>query len=212
MAAACTSFPPAVVSNASSPASATSRVWSPDGTRILFKRSVVLPDLPTIEVVGLDGKPPRPVRPDVLGQFRRFTRPGIRTAGAYPSGGRPARGSSRFLTVPLEDGSGTTSAGSRRSVRQDLALVSTGRFVWARIAPIHLFRGTRRRYPERLAHYRRSADRRLGRWPRTPDDWCGTGDERRHLAGRDEADLHDDVEQNEALVVPVRPSQRARHG
>ena len=43
--------------------------WSPDGTLILFKRSVVLPDLPTIYVVGLDGKPPRPVRPDVLGQF-----------------------------------------------------------------------------------------------------------------------------------------------
>ena len=46
--------------------------WSPDGTLILFKRSAVLPDLPTIYVVGLDGKPPRPVRPDVLGriQFR----------------------------------------------------------------------------------------------------------------------------------------------
>ena len=44
--------------------------WSPDGTLILFKRSVVLPDLPTIYVVGLDGRPPRPVRPDVLGQFR----------------------------------------------------------------------------------------------------------------------------------------------
>ena len=43
--------------------------WSPDGTLILFKRSVVLPDLPTIYVVGLDGKPPRPVRPDVLGEF-----------------------------------------------------------------------------------------------------------------------------------------------
>ena len=45
-------------------------LWSPDGTLILFKRSAVLPDLPTIYVVGLDGKPPRPVRPDVLGQFR----------------------------------------------------------------------------------------------------------------------------------------------
>ena len=45
-------------------------MWSSDGTLILFKRSAVLPDLPTIYVVGLDGKPPRPVRPDVLGQFR----------------------------------------------------------------------------------------------------------------------------------------------
>ena len=44
-------------------------LWSPDGTLILFKRTVVLPDLPTFYVVGLDGKPPRPVRPDVLGQF-----------------------------------------------------------------------------------------------------------------------------------------------
>ncbi len=39
--------------------------WSPDGTHILFKRSAVLPDLPTVYVVGLDGRPPRPLRPDV---------------------------------------------------------------------------------------------------------------------------------------------------
>ncbi len=43
--------------------------WSPDGKLILFQRSLVLPDLPTLYVVGLDGQPPRPVRPDVLGEF-----------------------------------------------------------------------------------------------------------------------------------------------
>jgi DNA-binding winged helix-turn-helix (wHTH) protein len=44
--------------------------WSPDSTQILFKRSVVLPDLPTFYVIKLDGMPPRSVRPEVLGQFR----------------------------------------------------------------------------------------------------------------------------------------------
>ena len=44
--------------------------WSPDSTQILFKRSVILPDLPTIYVVGLDGRPPRPLRPEVLAQFK----------------------------------------------------------------------------------------------------------------------------------------------
>jgi Tol biopolymer transport system component/DNA-binding winged helix-turn-helix (wHTH) protein len=106
-------------------------VWSPDGTLILFKRSVVLPDLPTIYVAGLDGKPPRPVRPDVLGQFNALH------AAWHPDGlrisiwGTIGKGQAQFLTVPLDAGSPTSARISTR-VRQDLASVSAGRFVWAR--------------------------------------------------------------------------------
>ena len=104
--------------------------WSPDGTLILFKRSAVLPDLPTIYVVGLDGKPPRPVRPDVLGQFNSLF------AAWHPDGRRisiwGAIGNSRarFLTVPLESGNVTTPEISAQ-VQNDLARVSPGRFAWA---------------------------------------------------------------------------------
>ena len=105
-------------------------IWSPDGTLILFKRSAVLPDLPTIYVVGLDGKPPRSVRPDVLGQFRSLH------AAWHPDGrrisvwGTTGEGDVRFLTVPLDAGSVTAPEIAAR-VRQDLASVSAGRFAWA---------------------------------------------------------------------------------
>jgi Tol biopolymer transport system component/DNA-binding winged helix-turn-helix (wHTH) protein len=105
-------------------------LWSPDGTLILFKRSAVLPDLPTIYVVGLDGKPPRPVRPDVLGQFSSLH------AAWHPDGRRISiwgtirKEEVKFLTVPLDAGSVNTPAMSPR-VQQDLASVSAGRFVWA---------------------------------------------------------------------------------
>jgi len=105
-------------------------LWSPDGTLILFKRSAVLPDLPTVYVVGLDGKPPRPVRPDVLGQFRSLH------AAWHPDGrrvsiwGTIAKGGVRFQTVPLDAGSATTPVVPAR-VQADLKSVSAGRFVWA---------------------------------------------------------------------------------
>ena len=105
-------------------------VWSPDGTLILFKRSVVLPDLPAFYVVGLDGKPPRPVRPDVLGQFQSLH------AAWHPDGRRVSIwgtiGKDRvtFQTVPLAAGNATTPVISAR-VQQDLTSVSAGRFLWA---------------------------------------------------------------------------------
>lgn len=104
--------------------------WSPDGTLILFKRSAVLPALPTIYIVGLDGKPPRPVRPDVLGQFTSLH------AGWHPDGrgisiwGTIGKDDVRFLTVPLAGDNVARPEMSAR-IRQDLASVSAGRFTWA---------------------------------------------------------------------------------
>jgi len=106
-------------------------LWSPDSTRIIFKRSDVLPDLPTIYVVGLDGKPPQPVRPDVLGQFMSLH------AAWHPDGrhvsiwGRMRRGRMTFLTVPL-DGGTVVAPDMSTEVERDLASLSPGDFVWAR--------------------------------------------------------------------------------
>jgi Tol biopolymer transport system component/DNA-binding winged helix-turn-helix (wHTH) protein len=104
--------------------------WSPDSTQILFKRSVVLPDLPTFYVVGLDGMPPRPVRPEVLGQFRALQ------ASWHPDGrrlsiwGTAFNGEVRFHNVPLQSGRPTTPQ-IAPGLRQDLASLSPGRFLWS---------------------------------------------------------------------------------
>jgi Tol biopolymer transport system component/DNA-binding winged helix-turn-helix (wHTH) protein len=106
-------------------------LWSPDSSRILFKRSDVLPDLPAIFVVGLDGKPPRPVRPDVLGEFRSLH------AAWHPDGrrisiwGRLRKGGTSFLTVPLDGGSAARPEVSSQ-VERDLASLSPGKFVWSK--------------------------------------------------------------------------------
>ena len=123
--------------------------WSPDGTHILFKRSAVLPDLPTVYVVALDGRPPRPLRPDVLGRFttlqtawhpdgRRVSIWGTigwsasaRSATARPGHSLREGGTERtFLTVPLSGGDATAAEISEH-VQRGLADLSPGRFVWA---------------------------------------------------------------------------------
>jgi Tol biopolymer transport system component len=80
--------------------------------------------------VGLDGGAPRPVRPDVLGQFKSLH------AAWHPDGrgisiwGTIGKDDVRFLTVPLDGGSVTRPEVSAR-VQQELARVSAGRFAWA---------------------------------------------------------------------------------
>ncbi len=105
--------------------------WSADSTLLLFKRSEILPDLPTIYVVGLDGRPPQPLRPEVLGQFRSLR------AAWHPDGrrvsvwGTDQHGAVRFLNVPV-GARDVTVASISASVQGNLAGIKPGRFVWAR--------------------------------------------------------------------------------
>ena len=105
--------------------------WSSDSTRILFKRTVVLPDLPTIYVVGVDGRPPQPLRPDVLAQFKSLQ------ASWHPDGrrvsvwGTDQQGEMRFLNVPVDTGEVPPSKMSE-AVERNLAGITVRRFVWAR--------------------------------------------------------------------------------
>ena len=105
--------------------------WSPDSARILFKRSMILPDLPTIYVVGLDGMPPQPLRREVLEQFRSLQ------AAWHPDGqrvsvwGTDQRDDWKFLNVPVGAGEVTT-AGISESVRERLTDIAPRRFVWAK--------------------------------------------------------------------------------
>jgi Tol biopolymer transport system component/DNA-binding winged helix-turn-helix (wHTH) protein len=104
--------------------------WSPDSTRVLFKRSVILPDLPTIYVVGIDERPPQPLRPDVLAQFRSLQ------ATWHPDGrrvsiwGTDQHGDARFLNVPLDAGEVTSSTISAE-VQRNLVGITPRRFTWA---------------------------------------------------------------------------------
>ena len=105
--------------------------WSADSTLLLFKRSEILPDLPTIYVVGLGGRPPQPLRPEVLGQFRSLQ------AAWHPDGrrvsvwGTDQYGAVRFLNV-LVGTRDVTVANISASVQGNLAGIKPGRFVWAR--------------------------------------------------------------------------------
>jgi Tol biopolymer transport system component len=108
---------------------------------ILFKRSEILPDLPTIYVVGLDGRPPQPLRPDVLGQFSSLQ------AAWHPDGrrvsvwGSDRHGAVRFLNVPLGAGD-VTRANIAASVAQNLEGIKPARFVWARSGRHLYFEGS----------------------------------------------------------------------
>jgi Tol biopolymer transport system component/DNA-binding winged helix-turn-helix (wHTH) protein len=111
--------------------------WSPASAHILFKRSVILPDLPTLYVVGLDGRPPQPFRPEVLAQFTSLQ------AAWHPDGERVSvwgtnhQGEMRFLNVPLGTGAVTRST-IAESVERDLAGITVRRFVWGQ-SRTHLY-------------------------------------------------------------------------
>ena len=153
-------------------------LWSPDGKLILFKHSVVLPDSPTMYVVGLDGMPPRPLRPDVLGQFTSLN------AAWHPDGrhislwGTIRRGEVSFLTVPLDAGRPTAPEMSARA-QQDLASVSAGRFIWAKSRRYIYFEG---RAGETQNVWRVSVDPATEKWIDGPERLTTGVGEETHVA------------------------------
>jgi Tol biopolymer transport system component/DNA-binding winged helix-turn-helix (wHTH) protein len=148
--------------------------WSPDSTRILFKRSDVLPDLPTMYVVGLDGKPPQPVRPDVLGQFFSLH------AAWHPDGrqvsiwGTMRKGGMTFLTVPL-DGGNVVAPEMATQVERDLTSLSPGKFVWSKSGHAIFFEATA---GDTRNIWRVTIDPRTGNWTDGPERLTtGAGEE-----------------------------------
>lgn len=114
--------------------------WSPDSSQILFKRSAILPDLPNLYLVRLDGKPPTPFRPEVLEQFSALH------AAWHPDGRRISiwgvsqHAQPTFVNVPLAGGTVAASEIST-AVQDNLTGISPGRFVWARSRKYVYFEG-----------------------------------------------------------------------
>jgi len=140
-------------------------LWSPDSTRILFKRSDVLPDLPTIYVVGLDGKPPQPVRPDVLDQFCLLRAAWHGDGRSISIWGTLRKGGTTFLTVPLEKGSPVHPEMSPPVERQFAAL-SAGKFVWAKSGRFIYFESS---VDDTRNLWRVTVDPRTGKWTEGPE-------------------------------------------
>lgn len=140
-------------------------LWSPDSTRILFKGSDVLPDLPTIYVVGLDGKPPQRVRPDVLEQFC------LLRAAWHPDGRRISiwgslrKGGTTFLTVPFDSGSPVRPEMSPQ-VEREFARISAGKFVWAKSGRYLYFESS---VDDSRNLWRVTVDPHTGKWTNGPE-------------------------------------------
>lgn len=148
--------------------------WSPDGTRVLFTQSAVISGLPSFYVVGLDGRPPYPLRPDVLGAFTSAH------AAWHPDGrgvsvwGTLRSGQRIFQTVPVDAGAPFTPALSPE-VEGELATLSPGAFVWAPSGRFVYFEATA---AETRNIWRVTVDPATGTWSAGPERLTtGTGGE-----------------------------------
>ena len=134
----------------------------------------MLPDLPTIFVVGLDGQPPRPVRPDVLGQFSSVHVAWHPDARRISIWGTRRKGEVAFVTVPLDSG-GVTRPQIPARIEQHLASVVPGQFVWAPSRRYIYFEG---RTGETQNVWRVAVDRVSGNWIDAPERLTtGAGEE-----------------------------------
>jgi Tol biopolymer transport system component len=117
--------------------------WSPDGSRILFSNSGLHLNVPPrMYVVGLNGQAPRPVRSDLLAEFREVS------VGWHPDGahvsiwGRHRQTGWTFLTAPVAGGPASRWTLSPEVERQlDAAATTLTRFVWSSSAQYLYFEG-----------------------------------------------------------------------
>jgi hypothetical protein len=149
----------------------------------------ILPDLPTVFVVGFDGRPPQPLRPDVLAQFRSLQ------AAWYPGGvrvsiwGTDQHGDMKFLNVPMDTGEVTSSKVSE-AVQRNLAGITVRRFVWAKSRGRIYFEGSGGRQHECLAHFCGPVDRTIDGRAGASDDRNRARVERCCFARREEDPVH----------------------
>jgi DNA-binding winged helix-turn-helix (wHTH) protein len=148
--------------------------WSPNRTLILFSSSGHSGGVPKYYVVGVDGRPPRALRSDVLSEFRP-QHIGWRPDGqGFSLWGRDRNNQWTFVTASLQEGPVTKSAidseVERRRIEAGLMLDRLDRFVWAPSGKYLYFRGPRARDAKSLAHHCRSKHACVDRRPRTSHD------------------------------------------
>jgi len=106
--------------------------WSPDGSLVLFSSSGHEGGTPKMYVVGLDGRPPQPVRADMvsgLGALHVAWKP---DDGRLSIWGRRGKDGWTFLTAPVPRGPVVTSVISPEVERRIAAAgLTLGRFRWS---------------------------------------------------------------------------------
>ncbi len=115
--------------------------WSPDGSTILFSSSGHPGGTPRFNIVGLDGQPPRPLRPDLLKDFAplyvawrawRDGRTGRAGDRSFSVWGRHAVDGWTFLTADAAGGPAKVSViDPRVEERQQTEGLTLGRFKWS---------------------------------------------------------------------------------
>ena len=139
--------------------------WSPDSKHVLFARWAVLEGSPAIYIVGLDGKPPRPLRPDVLETFATLH------AAWHPDGRRVSvwgtrrNGGGPFVTVSMDEGPAATAL-IPEHVRKSLAEIAPGRFTWSPSRQFIYFEGRSR---DTRNIWRLTVDPHTGNWTGGPE-------------------------------------------
>lgn len=116
--------------------------WSPNGTLVLFSSSGHQGGTSKYYVVGLDGRPPRALRSDLLAEFRPqhvAWRPDGQSVSLW---GRDRRDEWAFVTAPLPDGPIVRSViDPEVERRRNEAGLLLDRFVWSRSGKYLYFEG-----------------------------------------------------------------------
>jgi Tol biopolymer transport system component/DNA-binding winged helix-turn-helix (wHTH) protein len=141
--------------------------WSPSGALILFSSSGHPGGTPRFHVVGLDGRPPQPLRPDLLQDFSPLFAAWRGDDRTFSIWGRHATDGWTFLTAPVHEGPPIRSKiATAVEKRREEAELSLGRFVWSRSGGHLYFEG---RAHETQNLWRVTVDPKTLAWVNGPD-------------------------------------------